>query len=51
MFKFLINDLESGIECTLSKFADDTEQGGVADMPADCAAIWKDLERMEKWDI
>lgn len=34
--------MDGGTECTLSKFADDTELEGVAD-------ILEDLNRLEKW--
>lgn len=41
----IINDLDGWTESTLSKFADDTEQGGVANSLEDCAAIQGDLNR------
>ncbi|KAK4812707.1 hypothetical protein QYF61_015026 [Mycteria americana] len=44
-----ITDLDDGTGSTLSKFADDSDQGGVAETPEGRAAIQGDLARLEKW--
>lgn len=43
------NDMDSGIECTVSKFADDTKVNGAVHMFGGRDIVQRDLEKLEEW--
>jgi len=49
LFHVLISEVDSGIECTLSKVADDTKLSGAVNMPEGQDAIQRDRDKLEKW--
>ena len=51
LFNIFINDLDAGVECSVSKFVDNNKLGGAVDSFEGQGALQRNLDRWEHWSI
>jgi len=49
LLNIFVGNMDSGAECTLSNFADNTKLRGAADTLEGSDAVQRDLDRLERW--
>lgn len=49
VLSIFLNDLDNRVKHAFNKFADDATLRAVVHTPGNCAAIQRDVERLEKW--
>lgn len=49
LFHVFVADMDSGMECIISRFADNTKLIGAVGTLEGKDAIWRDLDSLERW--